>query len=123
MPRATPPPHVYQLVVREGKLFSCSDDKTIKCWSTGEGRACEQTMEGHTGYVFSMAMCGDKLVSGSGDNTVRVWGMDQGTGRWQCERVLEDHSGEVFSVMCTRDGRRLLTGGYESKMRVWGDAA
>ena len=33
---------IYQLLVREGKLWSCSDDTTIKVWSTGEGRECEE---------------------------------------------------------------------------------
>ena len=110
-----------QLLVREGKLFSCSSDNTIKRWSTGEGRACEQTLEGHTNEVNAIAMCGDKLVSGSDDKTVRVWGMNPGTGRWQCERVLEDHSECVYSVMCTRDGRRLLSGGSRGTMLLWGE--
>ena len=114
---------VWQLLVREGKLFSCSSDKTIKIWSTGEGGACEQTLEGHTGPVYSMAVCGDKLVSGSADKTVRVWGKDQGTGRWQCERVLRDQGSYVLNVTCTKDGRRLLSRGHSGAMRVWEETA
>ena len=114
---------VWGLLVRQDKLITASEDNTIKVWSTGATpRQCEHTLQGHTDCVVSLAVCGDKLVSGSSDKTVRVWGMDQGTGRWQCERVLEDHSDGVNSVMCTRDGRRLLTVGHESKIRVWGQA-
>ena len=113
---------VNQLVVREGKLFSCSHDKTIKIWSTGEGGACEQTLEGHTGAVLSMAVLGDRLLTSSSDHTVRVWGMYQGAGAWQCERVLRDHTSAVMAMTITRDGRRVLSCDAGGNMLVWEEA-
>ena len=30
-------------------------------------------LEGHTGFVRSVAFCGKQIVSGSEDKTIRVW--------------------------------------------------
>ena len=113
---------VYQLLVREGKLFSCSFDRTIKTWSTVEGRTCEQTLAGHTVGVCTMSVLGDRLLTGSDDSTVRVWGMARGAGAWRCERVLRDHTSCVGTMLCTRDGRRVLSCDENRNMLVWEEA-
>ena len=113
---------VWRLMVREGKLFSCSSDNTIKTWSMGEGRACEHTLEGHAGAVCSMVVLGDRLLTSSSDKTVRVWGKHRGAGKWQCERVLRDHASPVRAMTITRDGRRVLSCDDDRNMLVWEEA-
>ena len=115
---------VTRLVVWRDKLISASDDKTIKVWSTGTGRECQHTLEGQTGAVMSMVVCGDKLVSGGGynDKSTRVWKM--GTGWGECERVLEGHhSGGVTSLACVGGGDQLVSVSGDKTMRVWGEDA
>ncbi len=54
-------------------MVSGSADKTVRVWDLASGR-CEATLEGHGGYVTSVAVSpdGKRVVSGSADNTVRV---------------------------------------------------
>ena len=53
------------------------------------------------------------MVSGSSDNTIRLWDIESGS----CLRVLEGHE-EL--VRCIRfDGKRIVSGAYDGKIKVW----
>ena len=56
----------------------------------------EQTLNGHTGGVYSVAFNDDgtKVVSGSEDNTIKIWNVATG----EMEQTLNGHTGGVFSV-------------------------
>jgi WD40 repeat protein len=62
---------------------------TIKPAMSDEWSACLQTLEGHGGWVNSVAFSHDstRLASGSGDGTVKIW--DAGSGG--CLQTLEGH--------------------------------
>ena len=61
------------------QVVSGSDDKTVRLWDTAIG-ALQQTLEGHSNAVRSVAFSpdGKQVVSGSEDTTVRLW--DAATG-------------------------------------------
>ena len=54
--------------------MSGSRDKTIKIWDATTLQEVG-TLEGHTNYVYSVAVFpdGSKIVSGSGDKTIKIW--------------------------------------------------
>jgi WD40 repeat protein len=81
---------------------SGSDDKTVRLWDAATG-ALQQTLEGHSSWVWSVAFSPDgrQVVFGSGDKTVRLW--DAATGALQ--RTLEGHSSWVSSVAFSPDGK------------------
>ena len=60
------------LAIHENKLYSGSDDKTIRVWNT-ETYEEISTVIGHTDYVICLTLHENRLYSGSYDNTIRVW--------------------------------------------------
>src|SRR6266550_1067004 len=55
------------------------------------------------------------IVSGSDDNSVRVW--DASTGAEL--KVLDGHTGPVYSVAFSPDGMRITSGSDDNSVRVW----
>jgi hypothetical protein len=90
----------------------------VRVWDTATG-TIKQTLEGHTGWVRSVAFSldGRWLASGSVDKTVRVW--DATTGKLY--RELKSHTDWVRSVTFSPDSRRLASAS-DKAVRVWDTA-
>ena len=75
------------------------------------------SLEGHTGYVNSVAFSpgGLTLASGSNDDTIRLW--EVATGRHL--RTLEGHTRDVTSVAFSPDGQMLASGSDDDTIRLW----
>jgi WD40 repeat protein len=64
--------------LEDGRICSCSDDKTIKVWSIESGQ-CELSIEGYTDSAKCIIQLIDRrLCSGSDDGTIRIWSKDTG---------------------------------------------
>jgi BTB/POZ domain/WD domain, G-beta repeat len=93
--------------LEDGRLCSCSDDKTIRLWSIDSGENTS-TINGHTGHVNCILQLLDgRLCSGSQDSTVRVWSKNTGA----CDLTINTES-PVVSLAILADGR--VYGGLES---------
>jgi WD40 repeat protein len=80
-------------------------------------RAVLQTLEGHTGWVTSVAFSRDskQVVSGSRDKTVQLW--DAATGALL--QTLEGHTGWVRSVAFSCDSKQVVSGSHDKTVRLW----
>jgi WD40 repeat protein/serine/threonine protein kinase len=85
----------------------------------------QQTLRGHTGEVFAVAVSrdGKRIVSGSLDGTVKVW--DPATGqntRTLRRNTLPVNTGPVYSVALSTDGKRIVSGNWDTTgeaLTVW----
>ena len=63
---------VYCLTLHENKLYSASEDRTIRIWNT-ESHEEIAILRGHTGSVSCLTIHENKLYSGSfDDSTIRI---------------------------------------------------
>jgi WD40 repeat protein/serine/threonine protein kinase len=80
----------------------------------------ELTLEGHAGWVSSVAFSpdGQRLASGSSDKTLKVW--DSATGKELF--ALKGHGGVVTSVAFSPDGQRLASASIDQTVKIWDSA-
>ena len=87
---------------RDGsRLFSASDDKTIRCWNSDTGEQIGHPWTGHTDIIRSLSLSpdGSILASTSLDKTVRFWDATTGhpIGHLQ-------HDKQVYAVRFSPSG-------------------
>lgn len=118
--------HLMQLRCHEDSVITClqynpatstivsgSDDQTLKVWSSVTGQ-CINTLEGHTGGVWSSQLSPDDIVvSGSTDRTLKVWKAHTG----ELMHTLEGH---MSTVRCLAlDGNKVVSGSRDTTLRLW----
>jgi WD40 repeat protein len=101
------------------QLFQHEEPKGVRVRPTmsDDWSACLQTLEGHSGFVYSVAFSHDstRLASASGDSTVKIWDASSGA----CPQMLEGHSGWVYSVAFSHDSTRLASASYDNTVKIW----
>jgi WD40 repeat protein len=70
----------------------------------------------HRGRVWSVALGPNGLLAFGVDKTVKVWNVAAGKAAGELE---EGHKAEVTSVAFGRDGRWLVSGDADGKVKVW----
>ncbi len=93
----------------DGKqVVSAHSDKKVRVWNVENGE-CVRMLEGHTGFVSTVAVTPDGQFAISGarepDKTLRKW--ELATGR--CVAVFEGHRERVSAVAVTPDGEYALS--------------
>jgi WD40 repeat protein len=100
-------------------------DHTVKVWDVDwEAKKYTEfrTLNGHRGYVWTVAFSPDGryLASGSWDSTVKVWDLEAPES---AEPVtLRGHAGFILSLAFSPNGRRLASAsGYagHGEVKVW----
>lgn len=119
---------VRALVATPTRVFSGSDDTTVRVWDS-ESLRCLGTLEGHEDNVRVLAVSDRYLFSGSWDKTIRVWDLQTlscvkvrvdtrgGGGTHTCVQVLEGHLEAVLALAVS--ARHLVSGSYDTTVRFW----
>ncbi|WP_157269660.1 nSTAND1 domain-containing NTPase [Azohydromonas aeria] len=115
-----------------GHIVSGSTDGTLQRWDVASGRPVGSRLQGHQGPVSRVAFSPDGryLASASGgaigisgsaagfkaDPTLRLW--DANTGR-PLGTPLQGHTGEVWGLAFSWDGKRLVSAGRNGTPLLW----
>ena len=113
-------------------LASASSDQTLALWDLTHNldKPRHMTLSGHTGEVLSVAFSPNRrlLVSASRDQTIRLWQIP--AGLFEADRVdgaeikepeaiLTGHSGTIWSIDFSHDGRLLASGSIDQTVKLW----
>ena len=101
---------------RHPYLFSCGEDKQVKCWDL-ETNQVVRHYHGHLSGVFCCKLHPtlDVLVTGGRDAVARVWDIRTKT-QIHC---LSGHDGTVGSVLTNAIDPQIITGSYDSTIKLW----
>lgn len=100
--------------IKDGRLVSCSDDKTIKLWKQTEWEyECESILEGHKSKVYALhQLIDNRLVSGS-FREIKIWDLTNN----ECLSTLTGHTNSVFALINSKDN--LLISAGDNTLKLW----
>ncbi|KAE8131510.1 hypothetical protein BDV38DRAFT_288620 [Aspergillus pseudotamarii] len=104
--------NIIRKVFQESQRWIYTLPQVEKVWS-----AELQTLEGHSGSIYSVAFSPDSqtVAFGSRDKTIKLW--DAQTG--QQLRTLEGHSYWVNSVAFSPDSQIIVSGSRDKTIKLW----
>ena len=100
------------LTLHENKLYSSSEDNTIRIWDT-DTREEIASLKGHTNSVTCLTIHENKLYSGSWDKTIRIWNIET----YELVATLIGHTGNV--VCLTIHENKLYSESDDNTIRLW----
>jgi len=101
---------------RQPYLFSCAEDKMVRCWDLEYNKIIRH-YHGHLSGVYCLSLHPtlDIMVTGGRDSSVRVWDI-----RTKAPiHVLTGHTDTVAAVSCQSTDPQVVSGSHDSTVRLW----
>ncbi|KAM3427897.1 hypothetical protein NHJ13734_008811 [Beauveria thailandica] len=92
--------------------------RKVKLWNLLTGEEADMDL-GHSEDVIALAFsCDGTLASGSKDSTVRI----RDPAKPDTMKILTGHTGSVFAIEFSRDGKQLASASRDDTVRLWDPA-
>ncbi len=99
----------------DGQLASAGEDQMIHIFHLKKEPA-PLTFNCDGAKIMTLTYCGkNKLATGGSDNIVHIWDV---AGKSEDCRLI-GHTGTVASLACTPDGTVLVSGSFDTSIRIW----
>jgi len=98
-------------------LVSGSYDQLVKVWDVA-GEKTRLTLKGHEAIISAVAISPDGKAIASADSEICLWDISEGSQLVHRKR-LGDHGQSIDGLAFSPDGRTLVSGGEDGKIKVW----
>ena len=106
------------LLLSDGRLASCSDDKTIKIYNINNNYHCDITLEGHTSYVrYISELDNNKLISCSDDRSIKIWSITQSS--YQCDDTINNAHNDWINKVISLTNNRIASCSDDKTIKIW----
>ena len=107
----------YLLKLKDGRLASCSADKTLKIYSKDEFEV-QLSISLHSGYIYYITQLNNEnILTCSCDNTMIIIKLI-GDNKYNLEQQLIGHSNIVVNAIEIKDNK-LISVSYDNTMKIW----
>lgn len=107
------------LLLSDGRLASCSRDKTIKIFNINNNYyQCDLTIEGHTDTVtYISQLDNNKLVSCSCDKSIKIWSFTRSS--YNCDYTIQDAHTKWINKVIPIKGGKMVSCSDDMTIKVW----
>ena len=96
-------------------LVASGDGRTVDVWDAARGLKVS-SLTCRSAKVLTVSFCGPNLLAtGGSDNLIRVWDTRSSTELYQ----LTGHTGTVAALACDVGTRTIVSGSYDTTIRIW----
>jgi WD40 repeat protein len=100
-------------------IAAAGDGPSIGVFEVATGKTF-MTLASRPAKIYSLVYLDSQhLATGGSDNRVTIWDLDSR----QADSHLEGHTGTVAALACDSTGRILVSGSYDTTIRIWDRAA
>lgn len=109
----------YLCILKNGKIISCSNDKSIKIWSIYRSSyVCDYTIENaHKTWISKIiTLSQERIASCSDDCTIKIW---QSNYPYNLITFMKGHTNWINSIIQLSSKEILISGSEDSTIQIW----